>query len=42
MFSHKIAELWHVIASGNIVRDWYARQFDDAAFDGVHERKISS
>ena len=28
-------------AAGDIVGDRHARQFDDAAFDGIHQREIA-
>ena len=36
----EIAELRH-IATGDIVRHRYPGQFDNAAFDGIHKRKIA-
>ena len=36
----KVAEPGHV-AAGDVVRHGHARQFDNAAFDGVHQREIA-
>ena len=36
----KIAEHWHLVA-GDVFRHRHARQFDDAALDGVHEREVA-
>ena len=36
----EIAELRH-IATGDIVRHRYPGQFDNAAFDGVHQREVA-
>ena len=36
----EVAELRHVPA-GDVVGNGHARQFDDAAFDGVHQREVA-
>ena len=40
MFSQRFAEHRHLIA-GDVFRHRDARQFDDAALDGVHEREVA-
>ena len=36
----KVAINWHFIA-GDVFRDGNARQFDDAAFDCIHQREVA-
>ena len=36
----QVPKHWHFFA-GDVVGHWDTRQFDNATFDGVHERKIA-
>src|ERR1700731_5429657 len=35
-----LAKFRHV-AAGDVVGDWHPRQFDDAAFDRLHQREVA-
>ena len=35
----EIAKPGH-FSTGNIIGNWYSGKFDDAAFDGIHQREV--
>jgi hypothetical protein len=38
--SHRLRNFGH-LAAGDVVGDRHARQLDDAAFDGIHQREVA-
>ena len=46
-FGHVLADVFPEVAedrhffTGDVFRDRHARQFDDATFDGIHQREVT-